>query len=93
LVAEQGASGQSVAAFCPERGLPTSQFYTWRKRLRSPFAEQFLEVQVARQAARPIPPKQDTIEIHLAEGRWLRVEPGFDPEHLQTVLAVLEARA
>ncbi len=60
--------------------------------MRGPVAEQFLEVQVAKRVARPIPPKGDVIEIRLAEGRWIAVEPGFDPDHLRAVLAALEAR-
>jgi hypothetical protein len=92
LISEQSKSGETVEAFCRERGLPTSQFYTWRKRLRGPVAEQFLEVQVAKQALRPIPPKGDAIEIRLAEGRWISVEPGFDPDHLRAVVAALEGR-
>ena len=89
---EQRGSGQTVKAFCRERGLTTSQFYTWRKRLRGLAGERFLEVQVARPAARPIPSKRGAIEIRLAEGRCVLVEPGFDPEHLRAVVAALEAR-
>ena len=55
-------------------------------------AEQFLEVQVAKPAARPIPSKRGGIEIGLAEGRSVVVEPGFDPNHLRAVVAALEAR-
>jgi len=40
LVSEQGRSGQSVAAFCGERGLCAPYFYTWRKRLREADAGQ-----------------------------------------------------
>jgi transposase-like protein len=92
LILEQSESGQTVEAFCRERGLTTSQFYTWRKRLRGSAAEQFLEVQVAKPAARPIPSKRGGIEIGLAEGRSVVVEPGFDPNHLRAVVAALEAR-
>lgn len=92
LISEQSKSSETVEAFCRERDLPTSQFYTWRKRLRGPVAEQFLEVQVAKQAPRPIPPKRDAIEIRLAEGHCVLVEPGFDPDHLRAVVAALEGR-
>jgi transposase-like protein len=34
LAAEQKQSGQSVAAFCRERGLKSGQFFAWKKRLR-----------------------------------------------------------
>ena len=33
LLAEQGRSGESVAAFCRERQLCASHFYWWKKRL------------------------------------------------------------
>jgi hypothetical protein len=56
LVSEQGRSGQSVAAFCRERGLCAPQFYAWKKRRREADAGQgefrtpltkFMEVQLA----------------------------------------------
>jgi transposase-like protein len=90
LVSEQSGSGQTIVAFCRDRGLTTSQFYTWRNRLRGSAAEQFLEVQVVK--ARPIPSNRGGIEVRLAEGRCVLVEPGFDPEHLRAVVAALEAR-
>jgi hypothetical protein len=56
LVGEHGRSGQSVAAFCRERGLCAPYFFAWKKRLREAAAGQgvlgapltkFVEVQVA----------------------------------------------
>jgi len=92
LISEQSESGETVETFCRERGLTASQFYTWRRRLRGSAAERFLEVQVAKPAARPMPAKRGGIEIRLAEGRYVLVEPGFDPDHLRAVVAALEAR-
>ena len=92
LVAEQGGSRQTIAAFCRERGLTTSQFYTWRKRLRGPAAEEFLEVQVVKAPARPVPSNRGAIEVRLGEGRSVLVEPAFDADHLRAVVAALEAR-
>jgi hypothetical protein len=89
---EQRGSGQTVEAFCRERGLTTSQFYTWRKRLSGAVAERFLEVQVAKPPALPMPAKRGGVEIHLAEGHCVLVEPGFDPDHLRAVVHALEAR-
>ena len=45
LILEHSGSGQTVKASCRERGLTTSTFYTWRKRMRGSAAERFLEVQ------------------------------------------------
>jgi len=92
LISEQSQSGETVEAFCRERSLTTSQFYTWRKRLRGSAAERFLEVQVAKPAARPAPSRRGAIEVRLAEGLCVLVEPGFDPDHLREVVAALEAR-
>ncbi len=92
LISEQSESGETVEAFCRERGLTTSQFYTWRKRLRGSAAEQFLEVQVTKPAARPMLSVSGAIEVRLAEGRRILVEPGFDAEHLRAVVAALETR-
>ena len=89
---EQRGSGQTVEAFCRERGLTTSQFYSWRKRLRGSAAERFLEVQLAKPAARPMPAKRGGVEIRLAEGHCVLVEPGFDPDYLRAVVNALEAR-
>ena len=93
LITEHSGTDQTVEAFCRERGLTTSMFYTWRKRLRGWAAERFLEVQVAKPAGRPIPSKRGAIEIRLAEGRCVLVEPGFDPDHLRAVMNALETRA
>jgi hypothetical protein len=92
LISKQSQSGETVEAFCRERSLTTSQFYTWRKRLRGSAAERFLEVQVAKPAASPAPSRRGAIEVRLAEGLCVLVEPGFDPDHLREVVAALEAR-
>jgi hypothetical protein len=92
LISEQHDSGQSVRAFCQGRGLTTSQFFAWKKRLRESGAEQFVEVRLERSSV--VPPKAHSvaIEVQLAEGRRIRVEPGFDPDHLRAVVNALEAR-
>lgn len=91
LIAEQSESGETVEAFCRERGLTTSQFYTWRKRLGGSVAGRFLEVQIAKPVTRPAPTKRGAIEIRLGAGRCVLVEPDFDANHLRAVVAALEA--
>ena len=95
LVSEQSESGQSVAAFCEERGLRAWQLYEWKKRLRESEAAKFVEVQLASPAepVRPAGARSSAIEIRLKGGRSLVVEPGFDAGHLRALLAVLEAGA
>ena len=50
LVSEQSESGQSVAAFCRERGLRAWHFYEWKKRVRESEAAKFVEVEIDRQS-------------------------------------------
>ena len=92
VVSEQEHSGQSVAAFCRERGLCTSHFFYWKKRLKQAETGQFLEVQVlpAGGAAQVTSAPSRAIEVRLNSGRSLLVEPGFDADHLRALLAVVE---
>ena len=92
LIAEQSGSGQSIAAFCRDRDLTTSQFFAWKKRLRQAAPEQFVEVQVTRAPTRALKANAGAIEVRLAEGRRLLVEPSFDADHLRAVVAALETR-
>jgi hypothetical protein len=95
LVSEQGRSGQSVAAFCRERGLCAPQFFAWKKRLSQTETGQFVEVQVAGTAkiAERTAVHSPALEIRLDGGSSVFVEPGFDAAHLRAVLAALETRA
>src|ERR1035441_5932650 len=95
MVSEQSQSGQTVAAFCRDRGLRDSLFYDWKKRMREGEAAQFVEVKLAGPEAqtRPAPGYSPAIEIHLDKGRSLLVEAGFDASHLRALLAVLETEA
>lgn len=87
LVSEQTRSGQSVAEFCRERGLHTSYFFAWKKRLRE--SARFLEVQVTERT--PNTSGDSRVEIRLQNGRSLIVGQGFDVEHVQALLALVEA--
>ena len=95
LVTEQRDSGKSVAGFCRERGLPVSQMFAWRRRLREPEVAQFVEIDVkpCSESLHVVPVGSAAIEVRLARGRSLMVEPGFDVHHLRALLAVLEAEA
>jgi hypothetical protein len=93
LISQHAKSGQSVAAFCRERGLCAPHFFAWRKRLEPAEAKKFVEVKVASRAAAPAVALDSGIEIDLGYGRCLRVRPGFSAQHLQAVLAVLEQRS
>lgn len=95
LVSEQSQSGQTVAAFCRDRGLRDSLFYDWKKRLREGEAVKFVEVKVNEsvEQRKPAPQHYSAIEIRLNKGRSLLVEPGFDSNHLRALLSVLEADA
>ena len=88
LISEQARSGQTVTAFCRERGLCRPYFFAWKKRLREDTAVKFLEVQLTEAA--PKAAGDSRIEIRLQNGRSLLVGRGFDAEHVRTLLAVVE---
>ena len=78
-----------MAAFCREQKLRASHFYSWKKRLRENTAARFVEVQVAESPANV--PGDSRIEVRLQNGRSLLIGRGFDAEHVQALLAVVEA--
>jgi len=95
LVSEQSQGGQTVSAFCRDRGLRDSLFYDWKKRIREVEAAKFVEVKVkdSSEQKKPVPKHYPAIEVRLSTGRSLLVEPGFDASHLRALLAVLEVEA
>ncbi len=94
LIGEQERSGQSAAAFCRARGLSPTHLFAWKKRLILAGPQSFVEVHLtdAGRATQAAAVHSSAIEIRLAAGRSLLVEPGFDPNHLRALLAVLESR-
>jgi hypothetical protein len=88
LISEQARSGQTVTAFCRERGLCSPYFFAWKKRLREDTAVKFLEVQLTEAA--PKAAADSRVEIRLQNGRSLLVGRGFDAEHVRALLAVVE---
>ena len=95
LVTEQSQGGQTVSAFCRDRGIRDSHFYDWKKRIREGEAAKFVEVKVKAPGEQrtPEPERYPAIEIRLNKRRSLLVEPGFDASHLRALLAVLETEA
>ena len=92
LISEQSQSGQTVRAFCHDRGLRNSLFCDWKKRLREGETVKFVEVKVkeAGEQRKPAAEHSPAIQIRLNKGRSVFVEPGFDANHLRALLAVLE---
>ncbi len=94
LVAEHGRSGQSAAAFRRARSLSPTHFIARNKRLILAGPQPSVEVHltVASSATQAAAVRSSAIEIRLAAGRSLLVEPGFDPNHLRALLVVLGSR-
>ena len=88
LISEQARSGQTITAFCRERGLCRPYFFVWKKRLREDPAVKFLEVQLTEAA--PNAGRDSRVEVRLQNGRSLLVGRGFDAEHVRALLAVVE---
>lgn len=90
LIAEQSRSGQSVVGFCRQRGIGTTHFFAWRRKLSEAEAGRFVEVRV--EADGGAAGQSRALEVKLEGGRSVMVEQGFDAAHLRAVLAVLEER-
>ena len=80
-------SGLSVRAFCRLRGLSEPSFYAWRRSLQQRPATTFVPVRVVADQA---PAPSSCFELVLANGRTVRVAPGFEAAALRQLLAVLE---
>jgi len=92
LVAEQGRSGLSVAAFCRERKLCAPYFFAWKKRLNQAGAERFVPVRIV-DAGGAVSAGRQAIELRLSRGCSLMVEPGFDAADLLVLVTTLETRS
>jgi transposase len=84
------ASGLSVRDFCARHRLATASFYNWRRVLERRAAAEpaFVPVQIVADKG---PVQASALELVLADGRAVRVAPGFDAATLRRLLAVLEA--
>lgn len=94
LISEQEQSGKTVAEFCRERGIAASKLYCWKRRcVGAKPALGFVQLKVAPTVqAETVAIARSAIEVRLAGGRSVVVEPGFDASHLRALLAVLESR-
>ena len=90
LLAEQRASGQSIAAFARKRGVPAWRLYDVRRALRKRTARgksaDFVQVHI-----KPLPAASSAIEVELDAGVRLRVPANFDADDLRRLLGVLAA--
>ena len=90
LIERQQRSGQSIRAFCDSEWVSQPSFFSWRKRLHlgnGKARSRFVPVQVLTEELAASPGR---IEIVLAGGQRVHVEPGFDEQTLRSVLRVLE---
>ena len=93
VLARWRRSGLSVRVFCRAEGVNEPQFYWWRRKLSEGKPKEpspaFVPVHVLPEPAGE--PATRGIEVVLANGRCLRVAPGFDPHTLVTLVDLLEA--
>jgi transposase len=91
VLARWRRSGLSVRAFCRAEGVSEPSFYGWRRKLDQADHKKpaFLPVKVVSEETKE--PATRGIEIVLANGRCLRVGPGFDPQTLVKLVDLFEA--
>ena len=88
-IAQWRASGLSVRDFCDRHGLAAPSFYAWRSRLHQRTGDTPAVVPVQLVADAP-PAQASALELVLADGRVVRVAPGFDAATLRQLLTALE---
>jgi hypothetical protein len=91
ILARWRRSGLSVRAFCRAEGVNEPRFYWWRRKLSQADAKESAFVPVHVVTGEVSAPAPRDIEVVLANGRCLRVGPGFDPHTLVTLVDLLEA--
>lgn len=95
LISAQEASGQSIAAYCRAHDVRAWQFYEWKKRLQQRETASFVAVSVRAEeesSALPEPVLRcSAIELRHSRGWSLKIEPGFDADHLRRLLSVVES--
>lgn len=84
VVAEQEAGGQTVKAFCGERGLNLYSFYVWRRRLRQ--TEPAPRFALVKTKDAPTAGGAAELEIVFATGERLRIGRGVDAATLRLTL-------
>lgn len=102
ILAEAGDTTTSVSAVARRHGLHTSLLFRWRRDARddepvpmpaatpaATFIPLALPSPVSAPAAEPV---GGTIEIELAGGHRIRVEPGADPALLRSAIGALVGR-
>lgn len=86
-IAQQETSGQSIPAYCRERGLKEHAFYWWRRRLREQSTPVRFALVQAKRAEETVAP----IELVLASGDLLRIP--HNAATLKLVLSVLREQS
>lgn len=96
------ASGKTRNQFCADRGLSRHAFDYWRSEIAKRDTESPRPTTPPEPTPQPVVPQPrflplrigsaTPLEIRLADGRSVLVPVGFDPKHLQAVLAVLESK-
>lgn len=91
VVAEWRRSGLSMAAFCRERELVPTTFYTWRRRVEPANGDEaFVPVHVVASSGPDDERCEPSLEVVVAGGRRVMVREDFDSETLQRVIMALE---
>jgi len=87
IIEGQQASGMTIAAWCRANQVPTTSFYTIKRRLkeREAVTGGFLELKTVRFMA----PASAGIHIHIGNNLSIDVERGFDPFTFRAVIETL----
>ena len=89
LLLRQQSSGQTIRAFCSEAGVSEASFFAWRAEL----SKRDREAIPSTAPVQALASQRGCVEILFDDPPRVLVQPGFDPQTLRDVLAILEERS
>jgi transposase-like protein len=88
-LAEQQASGQSIAAWCNHHSIRAHQFYYWRRKMRLGQVDNSQQVKWLSLGLERVSLDPDTIAVHIGQAT-IEIKKGFDQQLLREIVQVLQ---
>lgn len=85
-IEEQRHSGLSITKWCQKHGINDKTFYKWKHTLKTNAESPAGWCQIQ---AKPVPAKTVVLKLVVNHQITIELQPGFDPQLLREVLAVL----
>jgi len=91
LLQERAASGESIVAFCQERGIKKHQYFYWQRKLRETACEQLATTASGFAAVNlPVAPLETSGQVRIeVSGATISADSTYPPDKLAALLREL----